>query len=326
MECKKMALIRIWQVLHEHSDYEHPLKQEQIVTLLQKDFGIDVERKTVGKNLALLKEMGCEIVSGRDGSYLDGRRFEDSELRMLIDCVLQSRHITSRHSDELIEKLCGLSNRYFKSHVAHRSSVKDWGKTENQALFYNIETVDHAIEEHRQVEFAYNKYGVDKKLHKTSVHRLHPYQLVLHNQRYYLMGYSDQFENMAFFRLDKITNIKVCEERARAVRTVPGYENGIDYKKLSTAMPYLFSDRIQRVDFIADEWLIDQVIDWFGKDIRVTKEPEEGKIRVSLMVSAKAMEYWALQYLNYVEIKSPASLRENVKAALLRGAEKYADE
>lgn len=49
----------------------------------------------------------------RKGSYLAERPFENSELRILIDSVLCSRHINAAHSKEVIEKLIKLGGRPF---------------------------------------------------------------------------------------------------------------------------------------------------------------------------------------------------------------------
>ena len=119
----------------------------------------------------MLEEAGYEIESTRDGSYLVEREFEDSELRMLIDGVLSSRYIAARHSKDLIEKLCGMSNKYFRAHVKNIYSVSEWTRTDNQALFYNIELIDDAIMRGKQIQFDYNKYGLDKKLHKSSTNQ-----------------------------------------------------------------------------------------------------------------------------------------------------------
>ena len=78
-EPKKLALIRIWQILKENSDCDHPLTQEEIGNYLERDYGIEIERKAIGRNISLLKEAGIEIESSRDGSYLVEREFEDSE-------------------------------------------------------------------------------------------------------------------------------------------------------------------------------------------------------------------------------------------------------
>lgn len=125
IEPKKLAPLRILQILEEYTDYDHPLTQEEIVNRLDKDYGLMVERKLVGRNLSILKEAGYDIESDRRGSYLAERPFEDSELRLLIDGVLSSRYITAKHSKDLIKKLCGLSNKYFLSHVKHICSVND---------------------------------------------------------------------------------------------------------------------------------------------------------------------------------------------------------
>ena len=229
MEPKKLALVRIWQILLHHSDYDHPLLQEDIVRYLDEEYDIQLERKAVGKNLAYLRDAGIDVSTiPRKGFYIAGRDFEDSELKLLIDSVLQSKHITAKDSKILIEKLCNQSNKYFRSHVKNIYSVNEWSKTENKALFYNIDVVNEAIEKGRQVQYDYNKYGIDAKLHKSSFQRVSPYQLILHNQRYYLMGYSDYWGNMTFHRIDRISNMRIYDKPLTPISRVKGYENGID--------------------------------------------------------------------------------------------------
>ena len=323
-EPKKLALLRIWQILQKHSDYDHPMTQEDIIKYLESDYGIEMERKAVGKNIADLRDAGIDIGSRRAGSYINSREFEDSELKLMIDGVLQSKHITARHSKDLIEKLCGLSNKYFRSHVKNVYSVNDWSKTENQALFYNIDVVDEAIATGKQVQYDYNKYGVDAKLHKSSFQRVSPYQLILHNQRYYLMGYSDYWGNMTFHGLDRISNMRLYDKPATPITSVKGYENGIDFKQIASTMPYMYTDTPERIEFIADEFIVDQIVDWFGKDIRMSVLPDnDKKVKVELVASPNAMEHWALQYLNYVEVTKPESLRGRIKESLKKATEIY---
>jgi len=323
-EPKKLALLRIWQILQKYSDYDHPLTQEMIADHLDRDYGIVIERKAIGKNVALLRDAGVDIASCREGSYIDRREFEDSELKLLIDGVLQSKHVTARHSKDLIERLCGLSNQYFRSHVKNVYSVNEWCKTENQALFYNIDIVDEAIAMGKQVQYDYNKYGVDGKLHRSSFQRVSPYQLILHNQRYYLMGYSDYWGNMTFHRLDRISNMRLYDKPATPITSVKGYENGIDYKQIVSTMPYMYTDTPERVEFVADASIVDQIVDWFGTEIRMeTMADDAKKVIVSLIVSPNAMEHWALQYLNHVEVTKPESLRAKIREDIQKAINKY---
>ena len=322
LEPKKLALLRVLQILKKYSDYNHPMLQEDIAEKLELDFGIELERKAISRNISLLREAGYEIESTRAGSYLDEREFEDSELRMLIDGVLSSKYITAKHSKALIDKLCGMSNQYFRSHVRHVYSVNDWSKTDNQALFYNIELIDDAIERRVQLKFDYNKYGIDKKLHKTSTNRVTPYQLILHNQRYYLMAHNEHWGNVTFYRVDHITNMVIDERAATPVTELQGFKSGIDYKMFASAMPYMYTDELQNIEFTADKCIVDQIIDWFGTDVKIL-EIDKDTVSVSLKASPNAMEHWATQYINYVEIKKPAELRKRIKESLKKAEEKY---
>ena len=323
LEAKKLALLRILQILHKYSDLQHPLTQEKIAYYLDSEYGIVIERKAISRNISLLMDADVEIGHCRDGYYLETREFEDTELKLLVDSVLCNQNITAKHSADLIEKLCKLSNKYFRSHVKNVYAVKDWNKSDNSALFFNIEIIDMAINEGKQVQYDYNKYGKDKKLHKSSFQRATPYQLILHNQRYYLMGYSEYWGNMIFHRLDRITNIKIYDAPAYPLKKVPGYESGIDYKKISTTMPYLYSDKPERVEMLAEAWVIDQVVDWFGKDLAVRETEDPEKVIISLWANPYAMSLWALQYVNYIEVISPAHLRKKIREFLKSGLDKY---
>ncbi len=323
LEPKKLALIRIWQILQKHSDFDHPLTQDEISQYLKDDYGIVIERKAIGRNLSLLKEAGVEIDSSRAGSYLVCREFEDSELKLLIDGVLSSRHINPRHSADLIERLCGLSNKYFRSNVKNIHTVSEWNKTDNKELFYNINVVDTAIEEGKQIQFEYNKYGVDKQLHLSSRQQVTPYQLILHNQKYYLMAHNSYWNDMTFYKLDRISNMQIFDAPAKEVTEIAGYERGIDYKKISSSMPYMYPDKPERIQFLTTTGIVDQIIDWFGKDITIEPTNKDSEVKITLFASPSAMEHWAMQYLNYVELLSPNYLREKIKQNLKSAQEKY---
>lgn len=240
---------------------------------------------------------------------------------MLIDGVLASRYIPASYSADLIKKLCRLSSKYFLPHVKNTYSVNEWSKSENPDIFLNIEIADIAIDAGKQVTFTYNKYGADKKLHKTSEHTVSPYQFILRNQRYYLMAYNEKWQNMGFYRLDRITDMRMTRKAATALRSVKGYESGIDYRAIATSLPYMFTDKPEYVEFLADAGIIDQIVDWFGDNARI--EQSGDRVKVGVRVSPMAMEYWAMQYLNSVEILSPASLRSHILANLEAAREKY---
>lgn len=57
LEAKKLLIIRIMQILEYYSDVNHPLTQEDIINKLYEDYGIEAERKAIGRNIALLQDM-----------------------------------------------------------------------------------------------------------------------------------------------------------------------------------------------------------------------------------------------------------------------------
>lgn len=137
------------------------------------------------------------------------------------------------------------------------------------------------------------------------------------------MAYSEYWGNMVFHRIDRITNMKLTEEKSTDLQSIPGYKNGIDYKKLSSSMPYMYSDEPEWIDFVADAGIVDQIIDWFGNDIRIAKSSDnENQVKVSVVASPNAMEHWAMQYINYVEVISPPAIRDRIRDGLQHGISK----
>jgi predicted DNA-binding transcriptional regulator YafY len=51
----------------------------------------------------------------------------------------------------------------------------------------------------------------------------------------------------------------------------------------------------------------------------------DDKVSVSLIASPMAMEHWALQYLNHVEVTKPESLRERIMESINDAILKYKD-
>jgi predicted DNA-binding transcriptional regulator YafY len=271
----------------------------------------------------LLLEADYDIITTKQGVYINERKYEPSEIRMLIDGVLSSRHIGVKHSRDLIDKLASEENKYFRKNISSIHAVNDFNKGDNTEVFYSIDIVHEAIGAGKMVEYDYNKYGADKKLHKTSFQRISPYQLVLHNQRYYLMGYSSYWGHMSYHRLDRITNMVVSTRVAVPISEIDGFENGINYKNLTTAMPYMFSDTPETIEMLAVDWILDQVIDWFGKDIKIDKTETEDLYKITLKSSPTAMLFWAMQYTDECEILKPVALRERIKETINKAKEKY---
>ena len=322
---KKMLNMLILEILEEYSDANHHLTQQEILRLLRLNYDMECDRRSVKANVLSLKELGYEIsMEDGDGYYLVSRDFEDAELRMLIDSVLFSSNLTQTQAKNLIEKLKKQSNRYFSAKVSHVSNLPELHHGDNKQLMYVLYTINDAISEKKKISFVYNNYGTDFKLHsrRSEPYIVNPYQMVANKGRYYLICNYDKYDDISHFRLDKMTQVKILDEPVKPMKQVHGLEQGLNLPKHMAEHIYMFSGQSVRVKLRTDSDTVSELIDWFGKDFRITEE-SDGKILVSLLINEQAMFYWALQYGPYVEVLEPESLRSKLRDAVAKMNEKY---
>ena len=148
-----------------------------------------------------------------------------------------------------------------------------------------------------------------------------PYQMAATNGRYYLIANYEKYTNVSHYRVDKISEIKILDE---PVKKQCELSESINLPKHMAEHIYMFSGESERVTMRIDKHLVADVIDWFGRDVLFYGETEDS-VMVSVMVNLRAMRYWAMQYVNHVEVLRPERLREEIKKNLLAAVEKYKD-
>ena len=344
---KKLIIMNILDILKRYSDENHRLSQREIQDILSREYDMTVDRKAVKRNLMNLIEFGYDInysesvrvFRDKDGNeqenvilsdfYLE-REFTDSELRLLIDSVLFSRHIPYQQDKQLVEKLSKLSNIYFRSRVKHITRMPSGDKTDNKQLFYNVELLDEAIDSGCKVRFRYLEYHSDKKLHcrrhsdgTPREYIINPYQLVAKEGKYYLICNNDKYDNVSNYRVDRMTDMELLSERAKPFETLTGSDGRkLDLTAYMEKHIYMFSGENTRVVFRADKAVLSDIIDMFGKDVRFSDESDE-QITVTADVNEPAMEQFAKTYTPFIEIIKPLALKEKMIENLSAGLEKY---
>lgn len=333
---KKMLIINILEILKKYTDENHRLSQAEIVEKLKTEYNMEVDRKSIRPNILSLINFGYDIeyseIERNKSTMLSdfylNREFTDEELRLVIDGLLFSKYLPYNQCKRLIEKIEALSSIHFKPKVKHIQGLPE-ALPKNNQLFYNIGVLDDAIEAGKQVIFAYRAYGTDKKLAKlkTATHKdkryiVSPYQMVVTNGRYYLICNHCGFNNISYFRIDRITDIKQLDKAAKPVRELDDCKNGFNLPKHMAEHIYMFSGDSETVVFRADKSMVTQIIDWFGMDVEFFDETEN-RVTVSVEVNLRAMHYWALQYVNYIQVLRPESLVNEIKRDLAAAIDKY---
>ena len=147
------------------------------------------------------------------------------------------------------------------------------------------------------MRFCVYSYQKDKKLHprlwgdgNVKEYIVNPYQMVVTNGRYYLIGNIDKFDNIAHFRIDRIKGIKIVEDSVRKKYTEsPEMKDGFQLGKHMAEHVYMFSGKSERVQFIAKTYLYNDLMDWFGDDLRFIKE-ENNEVLCEVSVNLKSMK------------------------------------
>ena len=320
---KKMLNMLILEILRTYSDEEHALTQQDIIKLLDKNYGMECDRRSVKNNVLSLKEMGYDI-SMDDGYRLLSREFNDAELRILIDSVLFSKSISTRQAKGMIEKIKSLSSNYFKAKVSHVSNLPELHRTINKQAMYSLDVINDSIATKKKVSFTYNDIGTDFKLHhrREDPYIVNPYQIVANNGRFYLIGNYDKYDNVVHFRIDRMTDVCMLDEKTKPMKEIPELEKGLNLPKHMAEHIYMFSGSSTVIKLSTTADMMSDLVDWFGTDFRII-EKDGDKIVIRLTCNEQAMRFWALQYGPYVEILEPQSLRNQIKEDISAMMKKY---
>ena len=343
---KKIIILYILQILRKYTDDSHTMTQQEIVDRLRSEYGIEVNRSTVKRNLFDLIEAGYDIqytevtrtqLNRKTGEKEDNtiytdlyyeHDFTEAELHMIIDGLLFSRSVPYRQRKTLIDKLGKLSSSYFNQRMNHVHCMSS-DSPQNPELFHTIEMLDEAITDGKQIRITYNYFGTDMKLHPTlnadgSVKRqtLNPYQMVASEGRYYLICNNDHYSTVSNYRIDRITDIELLETSVKPKNQVEGLEDGLNLQDYVYQNLNMFSGRAEQVEFMIPKSAVSLIIDFFGKHVSFY-EQEDGSVSCRLQVSLEAMKRWAVEHANMVRVTSPQSLVEEVRAELKKAMGLY---
>lgn len=319
---KKLSILYILEILKKYSDENHLLTQAEIINKLYSIYGMECERKSISSNIDLLIDFGYDIIKQSNGCYLASREFETSEIQFLIDAIFSSKSINSNHSKQLADKLSSFLSSHQKKQYNYIYKADDINRTNNKQLFYTIDIINEAISQNKKIKFNYKRFYLDENKNNKKKYLINPYFLVNKQGSYYLVCNYDYFNKIANYKVDRIENIEITDEPIKPIKELEGCENGIDIAKYTNENIYMFSnDTINATIKIADEYSVNYVNEWFGKNAKFYKQNEE--IYADLKVNEQALIYWSLQYGESVEIIEPLQTREKIKNIISSMLEKY---
>lgn len=309
----KLKLLYLMDILLEKTDENNYLTVNDIITELSR-YGISAERKSIYSDIELLKLYGLDIIchKGRANKYFIGSRdFELAELKLLVDSVQSSKFITHKKSKELIKKLEKLTSKSQAKDLDRNVIVANRIKTNNERIFYNVDTLHKAIQENKKVSFNYFDYNLDKEIEfrrNKSTYIISPYALTWSDDNYYLIGYHDRYDDISNFRVDRMMNIELLKEDRYLIEDYKEF-NVADYSRKIFNM---FIGELEVVELEFDNSLINVVIDRFGKDMFINKKENSFSIKVEVEISDTFLG-WLFIFGDEAKILSPQKLKYRMK-------------
>lgn len=213
----------------------------------------------------------------------------------------------------------------------------------------NLKIIRNAIEADKgtgcKISFHFNGYNEKKELvprtkpsGEIMTYVANPYYIILYNGKYYLICSVEPYENVSFYRIDLMSDITdktkvsildnetvVSEKRKpkREVKGLPIEWNDRSASEFQAEHMYMFYGEPCMIKLKLDRERYTLLHDYFGDRYIFRKHIDERWDEVEVKCVPKAMESWAMQCSDYVEVLSPIELRQSISERCKKLLERY---
>ena len=305
-----------------------------------------------------LEEDGAKKLQLRNIRY--NQLFSFEELNQVIEAVLFLKNTSADQKEKLIRKLQTLSSVNYAKHSPfisettgciskNISGVFEDSRIDEKVVKKNLNIIREAMEANEgrgyKISFCFNGYDKDKQLvlRKNGAgdpirYISNPYYVILYNGKYYLICNIEPYENVAFYRIDLMSDVAVHIKRSlvdsqRFVRAIRKQKRNIqglpkEWEDRSAAAfqsehLYMFYGEPCEIRLKIDRERYTLLHDYFGEHYTFIKHIDEIWDEVKVTCVPKAMEAWAMQCSAYVEVLSPENVRANIANTCEQLLERY---
>ncbi len=320
---QKLKIFYIRDYLEKNSHEDHPVRASELIEMLERQHQIRCDRKTIYSDIAALQDYGVDIVSipGKNGGYyIASRRFDLPELKLLIDAVQSSRYLTEKKSRELIEKLCDQCSVHDARLMRRNILVSGRVKSMNESIYNNIDYIQEAIGQNRQITFRYFDWDLQgKRKYREKAYLASPYGLCQDNENCYLLAWSER-HGVTQYRVDRMSHIRIMED----IRIPCPELEGKAFMSHANRLFQMFSGENVNVKLRFHRNLTNVVIDRFGKDTMLIPDPdgEHFSFTVNIAVSPMFLS-WVIGFGDLAQILYPQSAIDACKELCAQAVSQY---
>ena len=225
---QRMQHFLVLQYLLENSDEDHFVSAGDLIKYLKDDCEIYSERRSIYKDIREIN-VACVMVEERvsydeavellndnteretvrykkkNGYYVANRPLHPSDARLIIECLHTARFVSKHNTKYIGEDIGKLLSRHQREKIKHDTFAVARIKTQNDALFYNIDTIHAAMSakmdgkrhDPEKIRFKYLKCTIqnpDKKVERRrgDDYTVSPHAIIINEGNYYLLGIEDK--------------------------------------------------------------------------------------------------------------------------------------
>jgi len=312
---KKIKLLKLRELLQQESDSITPITTEGLINMLS-EANIITDRITLRRDIEALREYGIPVKETRIGHqkayYLEEKSFSIAELKILMDAVQAASFIPRDKTMEIVDKIADMGGSRRKDILDHNIICFNTRKHSNASIYETIDILEKAVRNKVQASFIYYDLNENKeKIYRKEKRRyvVNPSALIFYEDNYYLMTYSEKYDGVTNYRVDRMEDVEVSEKPV-CQKAILDDDDLAEYTKQAFKM---YNGRVENVSLEFEESVLNAVYDKFGEGTPVIRVGKNRLVAgVSVQVSPTFMG-WIFQFGKKMKILSPEGLEEEYK-------------
>ncbi len=343
---QKMKPYLVYQYLL-HNSYENNVVVAEDICAYLEEKGISAERRSIYKDIAAIndvlwllededntiedlnelkenKQFQGTIVYDRyrkdKGFYVSYRKYDAADIRLISECIYSSKYISQAEAERLVSIMKDFVSDRQAAEIRTDALVNARTRTLNKYALSNVSIIYDAMsrelngERHtpEKIRFQYLKTQISDLSHQ--VERKHgakyavsPWKLIINDGNYYLLAFSDEYQEMRTYRVDRMKSIV----RTGVAREGREAFEAIDLKSYTQRTFSMFNGEKVRVQIRFRNPLLDTVLERLGKEKAIYKKADDYHFTVSAEIEISDQFFgWICGFGNQAIIMGPESVQK----------------
>jgi predicted DNA-binding transcriptional regulator YafY len=189
----------------------------------------------------------------------------------------------------------------------------------NETIYYNVDAIQDAIAQNKQITFRYFDWGMDRRRHyREKEYAASPYGLCQDHENCYLLAHS-QRHGITSYRVDRMSDISLTAE----ARTPCPELTGKALTEHANRLFQMYSGDAVDVKLRFHRSLVNVVVDRFGKDTMMIPDGDEHFLFTVRVAVSPMFLSWVIGFGAKAKILYPQSVIDRCRELCREAMEQY---